>query len=56
MTAGILGLAIFISDIVAIAIVLQSRMGTGRKFSWCLLILMLPVAGWLLWFFAAPRK
>lgn len=52
----ILGIAIFIADIWAIVNVLRSPGTTGGgKVLWTLLILILPVLGLIIWFFAGPR-
>lgn len=48
--SGIVGLIIFILDIVAIVSVVQSSMDTGKKVLWILLILFLPVIGMVLYF------
>ncbi|HKI49945.1 MAG TPA: PLDc N-terminal domain-containing protein [Desulfobacteria bacterium] len=53
----ILGIVIFIGDIWAIVNVLRSRSTTGGgKLLWALLILILPVLGLIIWFFAGPRS
>jgi hypothetical protein len=52
---GILGLIILALDIWAIINVIQSGTSTGSKILWVLLILILPVLGLIIWFFAGPR-
>ncbi|EFK08663.1 conserved hypothetical protein [delta proteobacterium NaphS2] len=52
----ILGIAIFIADIWAIVNIFRSRGTTAvGKLIWMLLILILPVIGLIIWFFAGPR-
>ncbi len=47
---GILGLIIFILDIIAIIDVLKSSMDTNKKILWSVLIIFLPVIGMVLYF------
>jgi hypothetical protein len=56
MITGLLGLLLFIADIVAIVTILQSKAETVAKLLWCLLVLALPVAGLIIWFLAGPRN
>jgi hypothetical protein len=53
--SGLLGLIILIADIWAIVNVFQSSASTGKKVLWIVLILILPVIGLILWFFAGPK-
>ena len=53
--SGILGLLVLIFDIYAVIKVLNSGAGTGTKVLWTLIIIILPVIGVLLWFFAGPK-
>jgi hypothetical protein len=52
---GIFGLIILILDIWVIINIVQSGAGTGAKVLWVLLVLLLPVVGLIIWFFAGPR-
>lgn len=52
---GIIGLIILALDVWAIINVIQSTNTTGSKILWVLLILVLPVVGLIIWFFAGPR-
>lgn len=52
---GVLGLIVLVLNIYAIIKVLQSSASTGGKVLWVVLILLLPVAGLLIWFFAGPK-
>jgi hypothetical protein len=52
---GLIGLLILAADIWAIVSVVQSAASTGKKVLWILLILILPVLGFILWFLLGPR-
>lgn len=52
---GILGLLILIADIYAIVKTIQSRASTGAKVLWVIIILLLPVLGFLLWLVLGPK-
>ena len=54
-TSGLLGLLLLIADVWAIVNVVQSGAGTGAKVGWIVLILLLPVMGFLLWLVVGPR-
>lgn len=51
----IFGLIVLIADIYAIYKVLTSSASTGSKVLWTLLILVLPVLGFIIWFVAGPK-
>jgi Phospholipase_D-nuclease N-terminal len=53
---GLIGLLILIADIYAIVKTLQSGASTGAKVLWVVLILILPVLGFLLWLIAGPKN
>lgn len=53
---GLLGLIILIADIWAIVKTVESPVTTGNKVLWILLILVLPVLGFLIWLVAGPRS
>lgn len=55
MEYGILGLIVLIADIYAIYQVLTSGASTLAKILWTLLILVLPVLGFIIWLVAGPR-
>jgi hypothetical protein len=55
MEYGILGLLVFIADIYAIFNIFSSRVSVGAKLLWTLLVLILPVVGFIIWFIAGPR-
>lgn len=52
---GFFGLLVLIADIWAIVNVIGSRSSTGGKVLWTVLILLLPVVGFLIWLVAGPR-
>ena len=52
---GFFGLLVLIADIWAIVNVLGSRSSTGAKVLWTLLILLLPLLGFIIWLLAGPR-
>ena len=56
MFSGILGVLILIADIWAILNVAQSRESTGTKAVWIAVILLLPVLGLVVWYFAGPKS
>jgi len=56
MINGIIGLIILIADIWAIVNIAQSRESTGAKALWIVLVLILPVLGFVVWYFAGPKS
>ena len=56
MLSTIIALIILIADIWAIVQVAKSRATTGIKVLWILIILVFPVLGLIIWFFAGPGK
>lgn len=53
---GLFGLIILVADIWAIVSTIGSNRTTGTKVLWILLVVLLPVLGWIIWFFAGPRS
>jgi hypothetical protein len=53
--SGLIGLIILVADIWAIVKIFQSGATTGAKALWIVLILILPVLGFLIWLIAGPR-
>jgi hypothetical protein len=49
------GLIVLVADIWAIVSIVQSSATTGAKVLWILLVLILPVLGFVIWFFAGPK-
>lgn len=52
----LLGLTILILDIVAIVDCVQSRMDTGKKILWVVLILLLPLLGLILYYLVGKNQ
>ncbi|QJF53335.1 PLDc N-terminal domain-containing protein [Roseobacter ponti] len=53
--AGFGGFILLVLNIWAIVSVIGSRASTGGKVIWVLLIIVLPLVGFIIWFFAGPR-
>lgn len=53
---GLGGLIVLVLDLWALISVLGSTTSTGKKLVWVLLILVLPVLGFLVWLMAGPRS
>jgi hypothetical protein len=52
----IFGIIVLVLDIWAIVSIIGSNASTGAKILWVLLILILPIVGFIIWFFAGPRS
>ena len=52
---GLLGLIVLIADVWAIVNIFQSTATTGRKGLWTVLVILLPVVGFILWLLLGPR-
>jgi phospholipase D-like protein len=52
---GLFGLVVLVADVWAIVNVFQSSADTGKKVLWVVLILILPVLGFILWYFLGPK-
>jgi hypothetical protein len=52
---GLFGLVVLIADVWAIVNVFQSSGDTGRKVLWTVLVIILPVLGFILWYFLGPK-
>lgn len=53
--SGLLGFIVLVLDIWAIVRIVNSGASTGKKVLWIVLVLFLPVAGLLLWWFFGPK-
>lgn len=49
------GLLVLIADIWAIVNILQSTADTAKKVLWTVLVIVLPVLGFILWYFWGPK-
>ena len=54
--SGIIGLIILIADIWAIVKTVQSKVSTGKKVLWILVIIVLPIIGLLMWLLMGTKK
>jgi Phospholipase_D-nuclease N-terminal len=52
---GLLGLLVLIADVWALINIFQSGADTGKKVLWVVIILVLPVLGFILWYFLGPK-
>jgi hypothetical protein len=52
---GLWGLLVLIADVWAIVNIVQSGAETGTKVLWVVLVVVLPVLGFVLWWFLGPR-
>ncbi|KEJ95442.1 PLD nuclease N-terminal domain-containing protein [Pseudosulfitobacter pseudonitzschiae] len=55
MGYSLVGLLVLIADIYAIYQVLTSSASTGAKLIWTIVIVLLPVLGFIAWLIAGPR-
>ncbi|MGR3512020.1 MAG: PLDc N-terminal domain-containing protein [Paracoccaceae bacterium] len=53
---GIGGFILLVLNVWAIVSILSSGASTGGKVLWTILILILPLIGFLIWVFAGPRS
>jgi len=51
---GLFGILVLIADIWAIVNIFQSGASTERKVLWTVLVILLPLLGFLIWLFAGP--
>ena len=52
---GLFGIIVLILDVWAIINVVQSAASNGAKVLWIVLVLLLPVVGFIIWLIAGPR-
>ncbi len=53
---GLFGLLVLIADVWAIVNVAQSSSTTGAKVLWIVIILVLPILGFIIWLVTGPRS
>jgi Phospholipase_D-nuclease N-terminal len=53
--SGLWGLVVLIADVWAIVNILQSGADTGKKVLWTVIVIVLPVLGFILWLLMGPR-
>ena len=49
------GILVLIADVWAIVNIFQSSADTTKKVVWTVIVILLPVLGFILWFFLGPR-
>ncbi len=52
---GLWGLIVLVADVWALVNILQSGADTGTKVLWVVLVVFLPVLGFILWYFIGPK-
>ena len=52
---GLFGLVVLIADVWAIVNIFQSGASTADKVLWTVIVIVLPILGFILWFFLGPR-
>jgi len=52
---GLWGLIVLVADVWALVNILQSGADTGTKVLWVVLVIFLPVLGFILWYFIGPK-
>jgi succinate dehydrogenase/fumarate reductase cytochrome b subunit len=52
---GLIGLLVLIADIWAVVSTLSSDATVGAKVLWVVVIVLLPILGFLIWLFFGPR-
>lgn len=55
MYSGLGGLIVLIADVWAIVNIFQSRADTGSKVLWTVVVILLPVLGFILWLLFGPK-
>lgn len=53
---GLWGLLVLAADLYALFSIAQSNDTVGKKVLWVLLVLLLPVLGFIIWWMAGPRS
>jgi Phospholipase_D-nuclease N-terminal len=53
---GLGGLIVLIADVWAIVNIFQSNADTGKKVLWCVVVIVLPILGFILWYFLGPKS
>jgi hypothetical protein len=52
---GLWGLIVLVADVWAIVNIFQSSTSTEKKVLWTVVVILLPVLGFVLWFFLGPK-
>jgi len=56
MLSAIFSLLVLFGDIWAILNIMQSSESTGSKALWIVLVIVLPLLGLIIWYFAGPKS
>lgn len=54
--SGFFGFILLVLDIWAIVSIVGSSVSTGKKVLWVLLVVILPLVGFIIWLLAGPRS
>ena len=54
-SGGLWGLLVLVADVWALVNIIQSGADTGSKVLWIVLVVFLPVLGFILWYFMGPK-
>ena len=54
--SGIFGILLLIAVVYAVVNIAQSSADSGKKALWIVLVLVLPLLGFVLWFFLGPKS
>jgi hypothetical protein len=52
---GIFGILVLIADVWALVNIFQSSADTGAKVLWTVVVILLPLLGFILWYFFGPK-
>ncbi len=52
---GLWGLIVLVADVWAIVNIFQSGADTEKKVLWTVIVILLPVLGFILWYFMGPK-
>jgi hypothetical protein len=53
---GLFGVLVLIADVYAILQIAQSSASTGKKTLWIVLVILLPLVGFILWYLLGPKS
>jgi hypothetical protein len=53
---GLFGVLVLIADVYAVLQIAQSSASTGKKTLWIVLVILLPLVGFILWYLLGPKS
>jgi hypothetical protein len=56
MVFSLFGLLVLVADIMAIIKIANARVSGEKKALWIVIILLLPLAGFFIWYFFGPKE